>query len=101
MVAWKSYTVAMFSNGNGLDCHRTWEALCLGCIVIVKTSPIDILYDDLPVLIVQNWVDITTDLLDKTIQQFKTKQFHYNSLTLAYWMKLIRSKSSSLELDDK
>lgn len=102
--SWKhqtEYAFVVSPHGNGLDCHRTWEALCLGCIVIVKTSPIDILYDDLPVLIVQNWVDITTDLLDNTIQQFKTKQFDYNRLTLAHWMKLIRSKSSSLELDDK
>ena len=26
--------------GNGFDCHRTWEALVLGCIVIVQNSSV-------------------------------------------------------------
>ena len=26
--------------GNGFDCHRTWEALILGCIVIVQNSSV-------------------------------------------------------------
>ena len=25
--------------GNGFDCHRTWEALALGCIVIAQSNP--------------------------------------------------------------
>jgi hypothetical protein len=51
------YAFVISPHGNGLDCHRTWEALCLGCIVIVKKSPIDTLYTDLPVLIIDNWSD--------------------------------------------
>ena len=30
--------------GHGLDCHRTWEALSLGCIVLVQASPLDGLF---------------------------------------------------------
>ena len=48
--------------GGGYDCHRTWEALCLGCIPIVKSSGLDPLYADLPVLIVKNWSDVTREL---------------------------------------
>ena len=29
------YTFILSPAGIGLDCHRTWEALCLGCIPIV------------------------------------------------------------------
>lgn len=79
-------------HGNGLDCHRTWEALCLGCIPIVKTSPIDSVFDDLPVLIVQDWSDVTKELLDFTIKSYSNQNFNYNKLTLQYWMDLIRSK---------
>ena len=25
--------------GMGLDCHRTWEALALGCIVLLQDQP--------------------------------------------------------------
>jgi hypothetical protein len=50
-----SYPFVMSAHGNGLDCHRTWEALCLGCIPIVKTSSLDPLYAGLPVAIVDDW----------------------------------------------
>jgi hypothetical protein len=51
--------------GNGLDCFRTWEALALGTIPIVKTSTLDPLYRDeqLPVVIVRDWDEITQDAL--------------------------------------
>jgi hypothetical protein len=73
-------------HGNGLDCHRTWEALCLGNIPIVKTSKLDPLYEELPVLIVSSWKDITENLLKETIIKFKDQKFNYNKLTLKYWM---------------
>jgi hypothetical protein len=76
-------------HGNGLDCHRTWEALCLGCIVIVKTSPLDELYKDLPVLIVKEWENITESLLLDTIENFKNSKFLFEKLTLEYWMNKI------------
>lgn len=86
--SWKKqseYAFVVSPFGNGMDCHRTWEALILGCIVIVKKSPLDILYQDLPVLIVENWNNITQELLEKTILDFKNKEFDYNKLTLEYW----------------
>jgi hypothetical protein len=85
------YAFVISPHGNGYDCHRTWEALCLGCIPIVKTSSLDILFYDLPVLIVNKWTDVTQELLDKTIIEFKTKQFDYERLTLDYWMNKIKS----------
>jgi len=78
-------------HGNGLDCHRTWEALVLGSIPIVKRSSLDSLYDNLPVLIVNDWIDITEQLLKNTIQLFKRKHFNYEKLTLQYWMKKIQN----------
>ena len=32
--------------GNGIDCHRTWEALLMGAFPIVKTSYLDVLYEE-------------------------------------------------------
>jgi hypothetical protein len=85
------YTFVVSPHGNGLDCHRTWEALILGCIVIVKTSALDTLYSELPVLIVNSWSDITRELLDTTIHSFKVKTFNYDKLTVNYWKKKIHS----------
>ncbi len=80
------YTFVLSPHGNGLDCHRTWEALILGCIPIVKTSQIDNLYIDLPVLIVKNWEEITEELLTNTIENFKNRSFKNEKLTLKYWI---------------
>ena len=91
-----NYCFVISPHGNGLDCHRTWEALLLECIPIVKTSPLDPLYDDLPVLIVKQWSDITQELLNKTIDEYKNKhltnKFNYDKLLLKYWMDLIKTK---------
>jgi hypothetical protein len=84
------YAFVISPHGNGLDCHRTWEALVLGCIPIVKTSKLDKLYDELPVLIVQDWKDISQELLINTINDFKNKKFNYDKLTLKYWIDKIK-----------
>jgi hypothetical protein len=94
LVSWKNqiqYAFVISPHGNGLDCHRTWEALVLGCIPIVKTSKIDSLYEDLPILIVNDWKDINYDLLVNTINNFKNKTFNYDKLTLKYWIDKINS----------
>ena len=59
--------------GHGYDCHRTWEALALGCIPIVKHSPIDHVFDHLPVLIVREWSDVNRELLVQTLDSFANK----------------------------
>ena len=75
--------------GNGLDCYRTWEALALGCIVIVKTSPIDYLYQDLPVWIVKEWSDVSAESVLNIIDIFKDRVWNMDRLTLRYWMDAI------------
>ena len=98
LITWnkqKDYAFVICPHGGGLDCHRNWEALCLGCIPIVKTSSLDNLYKDLPVLIVKDWEIITNELLNETISIFKTKfdtnEFNIEKLKLSYWLKLINS----------
>ena len=76
--------------GNGPDCIRTWEGLILGCIPIVKRSPMCAVFDDLPVLIVDKWSDVTEQLLLETIRRLSTMSFMYEKLTLEYWVKRIK-----------
>jgi hypothetical protein len=84
-------------HGGGLDCHRTWEALVLGCIPIVKTSGLDSLYRDLPVLIVKDWSDVTDSLLQSTVRDFRDRVFNYDRLLLSYWVKLIETAQETLK----
>jgi len=94
--SWKTqseYAFVISPHGNGLDCHRTWEALCLGCIPIVKSSPLDGLFQDLPVYIVSDWGDVTEQSLRDIIEKYKTQTFQYEKLTLKYWMDKINNAS--------
>jgi len=95
---WKNqsqYAFVISPHGNGLDCHRTWEALCLGCIPILRTSPLNALYDELPVYIVQDWSDVTEENLRRILNEFSQRKFDLNRLTLKYWMDKINSKKIS------
>lgn len=90
------YAFVISPFGLGLDCYRTWEALIMGCIPIIAHSELDSLYDELPVLFVNKWSDVTQQLLDSTINDFKGKQFNYNKLDLKYWVDKIKYKSNIL-----
>ena len=83
--------------GQDYECIRTWEALCLGCIVILKTSPLDPIYSDLPVLIINDWSEITQPFLESAIETFKFKhengEFNYEKLSKRYWSLLIQLRS--------
>jgi hypothetical protein len=85
-----SFVVSPF--GHGLDCIRTFEALCLGCIVILRKSCLDIIYEDLPLLIVNEWEDINETLLKNTLIEYSNKQFNYEKLKMEYWIQLVNSK---------
>ena len=85
------YAFVISPHGNGLDCHRTWEALALGCIPIVKTSLLDTLFEDLPILIVKEWSDVSQELLENTIKEYSTKEFNLKKRTLNYWIDKINS----------
>ena len=80
--------------GGGLDCHRTWEALVLGCIPVMRKLPIARLFEDLPVLMVDDWSDVTKDLLEKTQAEFAGRtDWNWKKLTLAWWMDNIKMSS--------
>lgn len=86
---WKeiaNYSFAFSPYSSGLDCHRHWEILCLGCIPIMKSIGSDQMFEDLPVLIVNEWSDINEQLLEETLIKFKNTKFNYNKLTLRYWV---------------
>jgi hypothetical protein len=89
------YAFVISPYGNGMDCCRTWEALCLGCIPIVKSSPLDSLYENLPVYIVNDWNDVTEENLKRVLNEFSHYKFDLNRLTLKYWMDKIKSKKIS------
>jgi hypothetical protein len=45
--------------GNGIDCHRTWEAIYFGAIPVVKREKLaESIYNELPIHVVDDWSEI-------------------------------------------
>ncbi len=88
------YAFVVRPHGGGLDCHRTWESLALDNIVIGKRSPLDGLYQGLPVVIVDRWEEITDSNLRRWHRQyadtFVTPEVK-RRLTNRYWIQRVRS----------
>lgn len=89
---WKiksNYEFSISPHGNGLDCHRTWEDLVLGCKVIVKTSSLDKMYEDLPVIIVKNWDEITLE----NMRKWSKLKCNRKKLESNYWLSKMFKKA--------
>jgi hypothetical protein len=80
--------------GNGPDCNRTWEALALGAIPIIRGRHFESMFEGLPVLMVDCWSEVTRQLLHATLESFKARSFDLSKLSLAYWMNSIKSHLS-------
>jgi hypothetical protein len=82
------YKFAISPEGNGIDCHRTWECLYLGVIPIVIESNEMLYFNDLPILFVKSYDIITKEYLEKTYSNFyKDKVFNLEKLNISYWKK--------------
>jgi hypothetical protein len=99
-IAWNHqsfFSFVLSPRGGGYDCHRTWEALLLGCIPIVKRSGLDPLFQGLPVLIVKEWSDLTRDRLVEFLIQHSVTQYQKEKLLLSYWTQQFRQKAQLCE----
>lgn len=66
----EDYAFELSPFGNGLCCFRTWEALLLHTIPIVFNSPVNSEFDDLPVLIIKDFHELSEALLRDTLAKF-------------------------------
>lgn len=72
--------------GDLLDCYRHWEAIIVGSIPIIMSSYLDKVFEDLPVLIVDNYYTITEDFLNKKYEEMKNKKYNFRKLYMQYWI---------------
>jgi hypothetical protein len=97
---WDTYGSKRFAvspRGAGLDAHRTWELLFFGTIPIVKTSSLDQLYQELPVIIVQDWKDVCKPgFLDAQWEYLKPKwPMSLEKFQLQYWINNRQASAST------
>lgn len=87
----KQFKFVLSPPGNGFDCHRTWEALLMDCIPIVKHSLLDPLYADLPIILVHKWEDINPAFLNAQLAAVQKKPLSLEKIYADYWINLIKS----------
>ena len=71
--------------GNGMDTHRLWETLYMGSIPIVKTDINNWFYNDMPILYVNAWEEVTEELLIDMLHMYSGELWNKNKLTFEYW----------------
>ena len=73
--------------GKGADCFRTWDALYEKSIPIVqpKNCPVLGRYRDLPILYVDDYSEVTEDLLIKEYKRMLDTEYDFSKLFLYYW----------------
>ena len=87
------YAAVLSPHGGGLDCHRTWEALALGHLVVVPSSPIDPLFRSLRVVAVSDWDQVIAEALTRWLAQ-PPGDAAEAPLTSRYWVERMRAAAA-------
>jgi len=87
---WGECAFVLSPHGRGLDCHRTWEALACGNIVLVPSSPLDVMYEDLPVIPIKDWSEIDSNRLQTWLDRYSGCDIGAERLQSSYWVSKMR-----------
>jgi len=88
--------------GNGLDCHRTWEALIVGSIPILKSSCLNPLLEGLPVVVVDDWSIIDEAFLLNQYSELNQRfsDAAIQKISYEYWHEHIKTYQKRLKERD-
>jgi hypothetical protein len=85
------YKFCLCPAGNGIDTHRIWEALYMGCIPIVKRCITYEYLEGLPVLFVDRWNEISYKKLEDFARNTRDIGYNYiddkslEKMKFSYW----------------
>ena len=80
------YKFVISPEGNGIDCHRHYEALIAGCIPILEDNLLTIeKYKGLPVLYTHDYSEITEEYLISIYDSMINTQYDFSRLFLKYY----------------
>ena len=90
MDIWKQHLSCQFVAspfGVGLDCHRTWEAIALGCVPITCRSGLASSFAGLPVLELESWSELTEEKLQQAAKKISGEKFDFGPMFMSHWKK--------------
>ena len=79
--------------GNGIDCHRTYEALIAGCIPIVEDNPcVREKYKGLPVLFTKDYTDLAEAALLKKWEDMLDREYDFSPLYISSYPQEVQTQ---------
>ena len=78
-------------SGRSLDSYFTWEALLSGCIPIIPRSELEPMFENLPVLIIDDWGEVDDTFIQKKAKELASKTYSWDKLFADWWRKEIHS----------
>lgn len=80
------YKFVISPEGNGIDCHRHYEALLAGCIPIMEHNElIEKKYEGCPILYTRDYSEITEEYLNKKYDEMLDTKYDFSRLFLSYY----------------
>jgi|LauGreDrversion4_2_1035121.scaffolds.fasta_scaffold12789_5 hypothetical protein len=86
----RNHEFVLCPRGNGVDTHRLWETLYMGSIPIVKNDIAHSGWQDLPILFINNWNEITEERLIEEKKRIESTTWNFEKLRVSYWIDRIR-----------
>ena len=81
-----SYKFVISPEGNGIDCHRHYEALMAGCIPIMEDNPlIREKYKGLPILFTKDYSEVTSGYLEQCYKEMLDQTYDFSRLFMSYY----------------
>jgi hypothetical protein len=82
----RHYKFVISPEGNGVDCHRHYEALMAGCIPIVEhNEDIKKKYGNVPILYTHDYSEINEEYLKKKYEEMIDQEYDFSRLFLDYY----------------
>lgn len=94
-----SHRFVLCPPGNGVDTHRMWEVLLAGAIPVVKRSQAMEPFSDLPILFVDDFREVTKELLEKAATAIQIPKELPSVMKESFWAEVIRSKQGNIHGD--
>lgn len=85
--------------GNGIDTHRLWESLAAGAVPIVIKTPAMKPFQDLPIMFVDKYEDVSEKMLEKTWNTILGCSYKDEKLKEKYWENLIKNMQRQVKPD--
>ena len=83
-----NYKFVVSPEGNGIDCHRHYEALMAGSIPICEyNEKTEKKYEGLPILYTKDYSEINEEYLIKKYNEMLKKEYNFDKMFLYYYTK--------------